>query len=150
MASPCSNTMLRDSIILNSVSMLTLAFMLMSGCASRYDLAPPLPATAVTLESYAKIFTIEGYPPEDPYNVALAAGPHTVVADYATYTGVWCCTLSFDAKPGGYYEIIDRSNPEPIVLVRRERFIFLISNRYEAVLPSAYNTLESTSGSDGQ
>lgn len=120
----------------------------MSGCASRYDLAPPPPDTPVTLESYVKIITIDGNPPESPFKVKLEAGPHTVVADYGTYTGIWRCTIAFDARPGGYYEILDRSNPQPIVLVRRERFNFLISNRYEAVLPYKCNKLERTGKSD--
>jgi hypothetical protein len=106
-----------------------------SGCASRYDRHPPPADAPVVLESYVTIVQIDGSPPDDPYKAKLKAGPHTIIADYLTYTGTWRCTLMFDAKPGSLYEILDRSNPQPIVLVRRERFNFFISNRYDAVLP---------------
>jgi hypothetical protein len=108
---------------------------MIAGCASRYDRHPPPPGAPVMLESDVAIVQIDGRPPTDPYRLELEAVRHALVADYLTYTGTWRCTLKFDAKPGSLYEILARSNPQPIVLMRRERFNFFISNRYDAVLP---------------
>jgi len=110
---------------------------LVGGCASRYALEPPPQNTPAVLVSYVKILEVDRAEPIDPYRLEIVAGQHTLTAEYATFSGRWLCNFEFEAKPGANYELIDRENPHPVVLVRLERFNALISNRYEPVLPES-------------
>jgi hypothetical protein len=91
--------------------------------------------THARLKSWIAIVAVNGAPPEDPYLLMLPAGRYEVEALYRTYSKDYRCQFHFDAAGGQSYEIIEQSNPQPLVLYRWVRANSLWARRLDPVEP---------------
>ena len=89
------------------------------------------------LQSWSPILELDGLAPPDSYQLELEPGEHELLVVYHTYRRDYHCRFRFEARPGMRYEIIDRSNPQPLVLYRWSRQNGLWAKRSEAVNPVA-------------
>ena len=88
------------------------------------------------LRSWMRILEVDGAPPEDPFLVMLPPGRHQALAVYPTVRNDYLCRFEFDVVGGASYEIVDHSNPEPLVLYRWVRANGVWAERLDPVHPT--------------
>jgi hypothetical protein len=108
--------------------------LMVTGCASRWPVDDAEDANALLI-SDESIVAVDGEAPVSPYRIEIAPGQHVITVAYRTYTQAIRCTFEFESAPGERYEIIERSNPEPLSLYRSKRSNWLWITRHDAVAP---------------
>ena len=81
------------------------------------------------------ILSVNGEVPDDGYKVVLPPGIHQLHVLYETYQRDYLCHFELKAVGGRSYEIVDHSNPEPLVLYRWERANGAWNERLDPVSP---------------
>ena len=87
------------------------------------------------LRSWMKILDLDDSVPDDPYRVMLAPGQHRMKVLYETYQHNYLCHFEFQTIGGYSYEVVDHSNPEPLVLYRWVRANGAWARRLDPVMP---------------
>lgn len=82
-----------------------------------------------------EILELDGSAPENPYRLLLAPGQHTINVLYKTYQYDYLCHFEFHAAGGQSYEIVDHSNPQPLVMYRWVRANGAWAERLDPVAP---------------
>ncbi len=70
------------------------------------------------LRSWMEVRSVNGEAPADPFLLMLAPGDYELEVVYRTFTNDYLCRFRFEAAAGSSYEIVDHSNPQPLVLYR--------------------------------
>lgn len=91
--------------------------------------------TYAQLRSWMEILSVNGEIPEDGYEISLLPGIYQLEVLYKTYRKDYLCHFKFAAVEGRSYEIVDHSNPEPLILYRWQRANSAWSERLDPVLP---------------
>ncbi|QFU76241.1 hypothetical protein EY643_11535 [Halioglobus maricola] len=91
--------------------------------------------TQAQLRSWMEILSVNGDTPDDRYNLTLIPGTYHLEVAYKTYRQDYLCHFEFEAVGGRSYEIVDHSNPEPLILYRWQRANGAWSERLDPVLP---------------
>lgn len=91
--------------------------------------------THAQLRSWMEILSVNGETPEDGYEVSLLPGTYQLDVLYKTYRKNYLCHFEFEAVGGRSYEVVDHSNPEPLILYRWQRANSAWSERLDPVLP---------------
>ena len=87
------------------------------------------------LRSWMEILSVNGETPEDGDEVSLLPGIYQLEVLYKTYRKDYLCHFEFEAAGGRSYEVVDHSNPEPLILYRWHRANSAWSERLDPVLP---------------
>ena len=98
---------------------LFLLALLLNACVEHPQLQ--VEGTQAQLRSWMEILSVNGEAPDDGYEVVLLPGIYQLEVLYETYRRDHLCHFEFEAVGGRSYEIVDHSNPEPLVLYRWER-----------------------------
>lgn len=91
--------------------------------------------THAQLRSWMEILSVNGETPENGYQVTLLPGIYQLEVLYRTYRKDYLCYFEFEAVGGLSYEIVDHSNPEPLILYRWQRANSAWAERLDPVLP---------------
>ena len=91
--------------------------------------------THALLSSWTPVVSINGEAPEDAYRNLILPGEYTLQVLYRTYRHDYLCHFEFTAVAGRSYEVVDHSNPEPLVLYRSVRANGAWVERREPVVP---------------
>jgi hypothetical protein len=110
------------------------AVVLLAGCIQP-QAREPLPNYAA-LRTWHEIVSIDGETPDERYSATLSPGAHTLQIRLPTYRYDYLCRFEFEALAGRNYEIVDHSNPEPLILYRWRRANGLWAERLDPVLPT--------------
>ncbi len=92
-------------------------------------------ATHARLKSSTAMAAINGQIPSNPYLLMLPAGDYVLEVPYRTYRKTYHCRFQFTARGGHSYEIVEHSNPQPLVLYRWARANALWAKRVDPVNP---------------
>ena len=113
---------------------LLLTSVLLSACIDQ----PPHreQGTHAWLRSWFEVVSVNGQAPEDGYQLMLLPGQHELTALLETYRVNYLCHFQFEAVAGATYEIVDHSNPKPLVLYRWERANGAWAERLDPIEPS--------------
>ena len=112
---------------------LVLAALALSACVEHHSHREG--ASQALVRSWMKILSVNGTAPEDPYLVMLSPGPQQMDVLYRTYRQDYLCHFEFDAVAGYSYDVVDHSNPQPLVLYRWVRANGAWAERLDPVLP---------------
>ena len=82
-----------------------------------------------------EILSVNGDTPDDGYKVTLLPGVYQLQVLYKTYRKDYLCHFDFEAVGGRSYEIVDHSNPEPLILYRWKRANGAWAERLDPVVP---------------
>ncbi len=91
--------------------------------------------THALLFSWTPIVSINGEKPEDAYRNLILPGDYRLEVLYRTYRRDFLCHFEFTAEGGRSYEVVDHTNPEPLVLYRSVRANGAWVERLDPVLP---------------
>jgi hypothetical protein len=119
--------------IAGKVSALALAALLLSACVEHHPHREE--ANQALVRSWMKILSVNGSAPEDPYVVMLSPGPQQMDVLFQTYREEYLCRFEFEAVAGYSYDVVDHSNPQPLVLYRWVRVNGAWAERLDPVLP---------------
>lgn len=89
------------------------------------------------LRSWSRILLVNGQPPADSFRVELPPGRQVLEVLHETYRENIYCRFEFEARVGESYEIVDHTNPEPLVLYRWKRANRLWAERLYPQLPES-------------
>ena len=92
-------------------------------------------STHAQLRSWMEILSVNGETPDNGYKLSLLPGVYQLEVSYKTYQQDYLCHFEFEAVAGRSYEIVDHSNPEPLILYRWQRANSLWAERLDPVLP---------------
>jgi len=107
--------------------------LLLQGCVQPYlERADNERALLMTSQ---RVLLVDGVTPDDPYRISLSPGRHVLQVQYRTYREQFDCRFELDAIGGRVYEIVDHSNPEPLVLYRWTRSNGLWAERRDPLRP---------------
>jgi hypothetical protein len=114
---------------------MTLAIMLALPGACIQQPAHKAQGSHASLRTWHEIASVDGQTPEDDYELMLLPGPHEIEVLYETYKMNYLCRFQFEAVAGYSYDIVDHSNPEPLVLYRWKRANGLWAERLDPLAP---------------
>ena len=97
--------------------------------------------THAQLRSWMEILSVNGETPDNGYKLSLLPGIYQLQVSYKTYQQDYLCHFEFEALGGRSYEIVDHSNPDPLILYRWRRANSLWAERLDPVLPSCEQRL---------
>ncbi|MEH6586281.1 MAG: hypothetical protein V7720_06965 [Halioglobus sp.] len=91
--------------------------------------------THAQLRSWMEILSVNGEDPDNGYELILLPGIYQLEVLHRTYRQDYLCHFEFEALAGRSYEIVDHSNPEPLILYRWRRANSVWAERLESILP---------------
>jgi hypothetical protein len=107
--------------------------LLVSGCVQHP--AHKEAGTQARVKSWHRIVSVNEVAPQDPFRVYLEPGQHSMLVAGKTLQVRYLCLFEFAAVAGQSYEIVDQSNPLPLVLFRWKRQNALWAWRLDPVYP---------------
>jgi hypothetical protein len=107
--------------------------LLLNACVEHPQLPPD--GSQAQLRSWMEILSVNGETPDDGYEVTLLPGVYQLEILYKTYRKDYLCDFDFEAVGGRSYEIVDHSNPEPLILYRWKRANGAWAERLDPVVP---------------
>lgn len=125
--------------VLRTALFCTAGLLVATGCTGPWPVDNGEDSTALLI-SDEPIVELDGEAPVSPYRIEIAPGRHNATVEYRTYTQAIRCTFEFEAAAGERYEIIERSNPEPLSLYRSKRSNWLWITRHDPVAPVKCNS----------
>jgi len=77
--------------------------------------------TYARVRTWHPVLSVDGQPPEDAYALELSPGVHEFEVLYETFRMNHLCRFELEAIGGYSYDVVDHSNPQPLVLYRWKR-----------------------------
>ncbi len=104
----------------------------LGGCISQPEITDT--NTPATVKTWGPILEVDGKTVnETTFLVSIPPGKRQILTSYPMYQWDYQCLFEFDATPGTHYEIIKRSNPQPLILYRWEQKHWFWAERYDPV-----------------
>ena len=125
-------------------SLLAVCLLSLAGCIQQP--AHQAEGLYASLRSWMQILSVNDQPPADPYQLQLEPGEYQLQVLYRTYRQDYLCHFTFVAVGGASYEIVDHSNPQPLVLYRWERANSAWAERHDPVTPSCESNSTASAG----
>jgi hypothetical protein len=107
---------------------------LLAGCVQ--NKAALLADGEALLQSPLPITELDGNTTKEIYRQSLNPGSHDFIVRYDTYKASHFCHFEFTATAGDVYEVVQRENPEPLVLFHLKPQNWAWQYRLDPVDPS--------------
>ena len=98
-------------------ALILLSCLLLQACVQ-----PRVPEVGqASLKTWSDWVSVDGVVVSDPRSISLSPGQHEVVVSRRFLMTEYRCVFRLEARAGKNYEIVDQSNPEPLVLYEWSR-----------------------------